>query len=48
MGEGSRFCHLRGERLLEASRLTKIYRVGEEPVYALRDVEFVAPQGASR
>ncbi|MGD9675160.1 MAG: ABC transporter ATP-binding protein [Candidatus Bipolaricaulia bacterium] len=45
MGEGSRFCHLRGERLLEASRLTKIYRVGEEPVYALRDVEFVAPQG---
>ncbi|MDD4903362.1 MAG: ABC transporter ATP-binding protein [Candidatus Bipolaricaulis sp.] len=45
MGEASRFCHFRGERLLEASRLTKIYRVGGEPVYALRDVEFVAPQG---
>ena len=45
MHEPSRFCHCRGERFLEATHLTKVYRVGGEPVYALRDVQFAAPQG---
>ncbi|MEN6369226.1 MAG: ABC transporter ATP-binding protein [Thermotogota bacterium] len=41
----SRFCHSRGQRFLEAQHLSKIYDVGGEPVYALRDVQFTAPQG---
>ncbi len=45
MGVESRFCHVRGERLLEARDVTKTYRVGSETVYALRDVNFAGPQG---
>jgi putative ABC transport system ATP-binding protein len=41
----SRFCHVRGRQLLEAKAVTKTYRVGAETVYALRDVDFAAPQG---
>ncbi len=45
MGTESRFCHVRGQRLLEAQGVTKTYRVGTETVYALRDVDFIALQG---
>ncbi len=45
MGNVSRFCHLSGERFLEAKDLTKVYQVGGQPVYALRDVDFAALQG---
>ncbi len=45
MGTASRFCHVRGERFLNAERLTKAYRVGGETVYALREVDFAALQG---
>jgi putative ABC transport system ATP-binding protein len=40
-----RFCHMEGERSLETQGLTKTYRVGGQPVHALQDVNFVAPQG---
>jgi putative ABC transport system ATP-binding protein len=36
---------VRGARFLDAEDLTKTYRVGTEMVYALRDVNFSAPQG---
>lgn len=45
MGAGSRFCHVRGQRLLAVQGVTKTYRVGTETVYALRDVDFLALQG---
>ncbi len=45
MGTESRFCHVRGQRLLEAKGVTKTYRVGAETVYALCDVDFSALQG---
>ena len=45
MGFGSRFCHVRGAKFLDAQHLTKTYRVGTETVYALRDVNFAALQG---
>lgn len=45
MGSASRFCHVRGDRLLEARDVTKTYRVGGDTVYALQDVSFIAPQG---
>jgi putative ABC transport system ATP-binding protein len=45
MGAESRFCHVRGGRLLEAAQVTKTYRVGTETVYALREVSFSALQG---
>jgi len=37
MGTTSRFCHVWGERLLEARDVDKTYRVGAETVYPLRD-----------
>lgn len=40
-----RFCHIHGERFLEAQDLTKTYKVGTQDVYALRGVDFTASQG---
>lgn len=40
-----RFCHIHGERFLEAEDLTKTYKVGTQEVYALRGVRFIADQG---
>ena len=45
MKSDSQFCHLRGERFLEARDLTKTYRMGTETIYALREVDFAADQG---
>ncbi len=45
MGSQSQFCHVRGNRFLDAQHLTKTYRVGGETVYALRDVTWSALQG---
>jgi len=45
MDTKSRFCHQRGDSLLETVNLTRTYRVGGQLVHALRDVCFVANQG---
>ncbi|MEW5825954.1 MAG: ABC transporter ATP-binding protein [Candidatus Bipolaricaulota bacterium] len=45
MSGESQFCHVRGARFLEAQQLTKTYVLGAETIYALRDVNFAAPQG---
>ena len=45
MEQAGQFCHVRGEPFLETRRLSKTYTMGSETVHALRDVDFVAPQG---
>jgi putative ABC transport system ATP-binding protein len=45
MDSAGRFCHVSGEKTLETQKLTKTYQVGGQPVHALRDVDFIAPQG---
>jgi putative ABC transport system ATP-binding protein len=45
MDSDGRFCHIAGEKTLETRQLAKTYQVGGQPVHALRDVDFVAPQG---
>ena len=45
MEQGGQFCHVRGQRFLETRGLSKTYTMGSETVYALRDVDFGAPQG---
>jgi len=45
MSTESRFCHERGLAFLKTTALTKTYRLGSEEIYALREVDFAAPQG---
>jgi len=45
MESGSQFCHEHGDRFLETRELTKTYLMGNETIYALREVDFTARQG---